>query len=416
MYLLGTSDDQPVYYTYGNSSWGDQLTAYDGTTISYDASGNPLNWRNVESLTWTGRELTYLYNDSGMSGMYFRYNADGIRTYKSHYDHNTMDMYHVNYVLDGTKIVSESYTHEITNATYTINYYYDANDSVIGFSYNGTDYYYRKNLQGDVIAILNTSGTKVVEYTYTAWGEVLSVTGSLANTIGKINPFRYRGYYYDTETGFYYLQTRYYDPVVGRFLNADSAGAIGDHTSTFSMNQFAYCYNNPMHYYDPDGEFALTLSFLGWAVAVLIVGTVATITAVKILSDPAVQRAIARAVADIGNVVKSLAKSLAESIEEAFEKAKSKVKSNTYAKHHIVAKAAPLAQYGRDCLAKVKININDSINLVSIKQNLHYFVHTSAYYLAVNALLRPAFGNRDKTISVLALIRAELLYASEMMP
>ena len=64
--------------------------------------------------------------------MYFRYNADGIRTYKSHYDHNTLDMYHVNYVLDGTKIVSESYTHEITNATYTINYYYDANDSVWG--------------------------------------------------------------------------------------------------------------------------------------------------------------------------------------------------------------------------------------------------------------------------------------------
>ncbi len=71
--------------------------------------------------------------------MYFRYNADGIRTFKSHYDHNTLDMYHVNYVLDGIKIVSECYTHEITNATYTINYYYDANDSVIGFNYNGTD-------------------------------------------------------------------------------------------------------------------------------------------------------------------------------------------------------------------------------------------------------------------------------------
>ena len=88
--------------------------------------------------------------------------------------------------------------------------------------YNGTDYYYRKNLQGDIIAILNTNGTKVVEYTYNAWGEVLGVTGSLANTIGRINPFRYRGYYYDTETGFYYLQSRYYDPVVGKFLNADT--------------------------------------------------------------------------------------------------------------------------------------------------------------------------------------------------
>ena len=257
MQLLGTSYDQDVYYTYGNSSWGDQLTAYDGTTISYDDSGNPLNWRYVESLTWTGRELTYLYNDSGMSGMYFRYNGDGIRTYKSHYDHNTLDMYHVNYVLDGTKIVSECYTHEITNATYTVRYYYDANDSVIGFNYNGTDYYYRKNLQGDIIAILNTSGTKIVEYTYNAWGEVLGVTGSLANTIGSINPFRYRGYYYDTETGFYYLQSRYYDPVIHRWLNTEpniDYGVFDKWAGLLCTSIYAYCANNSVNFNDPSGE------------------------------------------------------------------------------------------------------------------------------------------------------------------
>ncbi len=246
-----------VFYTYGNSTWGDQLTAYDGTTISYDASGNPLNWRNVESLSWTGRELTYLYNDSGYNGMYFRYNADGIRTYKSHYDHNTLDMYHVNYVLDGTKIVSEYYTHEINNATYTIKYYYDANDSVIGFNYNGTDYYYRKNLQGDIIAILNTSGSKVVEYTYNAWGEVLSVTGSLASTVGQINPFRYRGYYYDTETGFYYLQSRYYDPVVGRFLNADNELFGSIFSGVMGNNYYTYAGNNPVNNTDRYGYFII---------------------------------------------------------------------------------------------------------------------------------------------------------------
>ena len=254
-----------VFYTYGNSSWGDQLTAYDGTTISYDASGNPLNWRNVESLTWTGRELTYLSNDNGYNGMYFRYNADGVRTYKSHYDHNTLDMYHVNYVLDGTKIVSECYTHEITNATYTIKYYYDANNSVIGFNYNGTDYYYRKNLQGDIIAILNTNGTKVVEYTYNAWGEVLGVTGSLANTIGRINPFRYRGYYYDTETGFYYLQSRYYDPVVSRFLNADDAkDSVLCMFVLIGCNQYAYCTNIPINHTDESGKGIFPVSSLGY--------------------------------------------------------------------------------------------------------------------------------------------------------
>ena len=100
-------------------------------------------------------------------------------------------------------------------------YYYYDETGVAGFELNGTVYYYLKNIQGDVINILNSSGQVVVTYSYDAWGKVLSVTGSLASTVGQINPFRYRGYYYDTETGFYYLQSRYYDPVVGRFLNAD---------------------------------------------------------------------------------------------------------------------------------------------------------------------------------------------------
>ena len=113
--------------------------------------------------------------------------------------------------------------------------------------YNGTDYYYRKNLQGDIIAILNTSGTKVVEYTYNAWGEVLSITGSLVNTIGKINPFRYRGYYYDTETGFYYLQSRYYDPVVGRFLNADS---VFDHGAEHLGSGCGYMHQDEYYLYE----------------------------------------------------------------------------------------------------------------------------------------------------------------------
>ena len=105
-------------------------------------------------------------------------------------------------------------------------YYYDEYGAPVAFR-NKTgstyaNYYYVKDLQGDIVAIANASGQKVVEYTYDAWGKVLTTTGSLASTIGASNPYRYRGYWYDTETGLYYLQSRYYDPTTGRFINADA--------------------------------------------------------------------------------------------------------------------------------------------------------------------------------------------------
>ena len=125
-----------------------------------------------------------------------------------------------------------------------------------GLLYNGTPYYFQKNIQGDIVRICNVSGNTVVEYTYDAWGKVLSVTGSMASTLGQDNPFRYRGYYYDTETGFYYLQTRYYDPEIGRFLNADAfIGANGD---IAGYNSFAYCSNNPIISKDLLGNAAVT--------------------------------------------------------------------------------------------------------------------------------------------------------------
>ncbi len=132
-------------------------------------------------------------------------------------------------------------------------YYYYDESGVAGFEYNGAKYHYIKNLQGDVVEIYDANGIRAVQYTYDAWGNVISITGSLATTIGQINPFRYRGYYYDTETGFYYLQSRYYDPTVGRFLNAD--GIIGANGGILGYNMFAYCSNNPVMYVDFTGAF-----------------------------------------------------------------------------------------------------------------------------------------------------------------
>ena len=133
---------------------------------------------------------------------------------------------------------------------------YDANGQPVGMKYNGVQYWYQKNMQGDVVRILNASGAEVVSYAYDAWGKVLSVSGSLSSTVGAANPFRYRGYYYDTETGWYYLNSRYYDPNVGRFLSPDNANLLlASPRALTDKNLYAYCDNNPVMRTDDNGDF-----------------------------------------------------------------------------------------------------------------------------------------------------------------
>ena len=164
-----------------------------------------------------------------------------------------MPVYTDVYTVDGSKILSEQRTDEETgNVIRTIYYVYDANGQPVGMKYNGVQYWYQKNMQGDVVRILNASGAEVVSYAYDAWGKVLSVSGSLSSTVGAANPFRYRGYYYDTETGWYYLNTRYYDPNVGRFLSPDTI--LGANGGLMGYNLYAYCNNNPVNHIDPTGE------------------------------------------------------------------------------------------------------------------------------------------------------------------
>ena len=151
---------------------------------------------------------------------------------------------------------------------------YDENGSPFAMSVKDTNsgtvktYYYEKNLQGDIVGIMNEAGYKVVSYTYDAWGNPYSPVYAYHSGVSAIdrdnaelNPFRYRGYYYDSETGYYYLQTRYYNPELGRFLNTDSA--LYGHVLGFNM--FAYCYNNPVNYIDPTGENGTADVLIGWA-------------------------------------------------------------------------------------------------------------------------------------------------------
>jgi len=118
------------------------------------------------------------------------------------------------------------------NGTDKIYYTYDVNGSLTGMNLNGTEYFYVRNGQGDIVPIIYSTGTQVVSYTYDIWGILVSTTGTWASTVGVENPYRYRGYRYDTETGLYYLQSRYYNPEWGRFINADSTDVFDKLTHT----------------------------------------------------------------------------------------------------------------------------------------------------------------------------------------
>ena len=156
-----------------------------------------------------------------------------------------------------------------TYGSNTIKYFYGSS-GIAGFSYNGIDCYYRKNLQGDIIAIHGIDGTRLVSYRYDAWGNILEVYDASGIGLGAINPFRYRGYYYDTETGLYYLNSRYYDPETGRFINADSLEYLGVNGDFVNYNLFVYCGNNPVMNKDPEGEFFLTAIIIGTIAGVAI--------------------------------------------------------------------------------------------------------------------------------------------------
>ena len=163
------------------------------------------------------------------------------------------------YVYTGDQLSQMTITNASTEATESMRFTYDAEGYAQTINYQGTVYYYVTNVQGDVIGIIKGNGTQVVAYRYDAWGNVKEVSGSMSGTLGKANPLRYRGYVYDEETKLYYLESRYYDPEVGRFINADAFAATGQ--GFVGNNMFAYCLNNPVNLRDKVGESAEALQW-----------------------------------------------------------------------------------------------------------------------------------------------------------
>ena len=177
-----------------------------------------------------------------------------------------MDGVTTEYRMAGDLLVSE------TADGQTVWYMYDSGANLVSMVSGGKNYFYIRNLQNDVIALIDEDGNEVVHYTYDSWGKTLSITGSLKDTVGQQNPFRYRGYFYDTETGMYYLKSRYYDPELRRFISADVIATVKESLETLhNRNLYVYCDGNPLTRRDDNGKMWLV------AAAAFAVGTVASV-------------------------------------------------------------------------------------------------------------------------------------------
>lgn len=236
-------------YAY-DSVWKDKLVTYMGQSITYDAIGNPIDYRGA-TIDWFGRQMQSY--SKGNTSITYKYDSDGLRTQKVvngiQYDYYYVDG-QLRYEKKGNEYeIIYRYNNDGTLASVTRNRFSDGKTDIL---------YAVTNTRGDVIELRSGSGAVNTVYTYDSWGKLISVTNAsgtaLASTnLGVQSSIRYRGYVYDTETGLYYLQSRYYDPETGRFLNADDVDFIGASGTVLGNNAFAYCENNPVNSMDSSG-------------------------------------------------------------------------------------------------------------------------------------------------------------------
>ena len=226
-------------WTYGDSVWSDLLTDFNGTAITYDEVGNPLTIGSKE-LSWLGRQLTQITD--GEEEISYAYNGDGQRVSK------TVNGTTTEFIYNGDILAGQKTGDDI------LVFMYDNNGDPFGFICNGTEYYYIKNAQNDVTAIASADGTIIANYYYDPWGKLTEITGD--TEIAELNPIRYRSYYYDSETEWYYLNTRYYSPELCRFINADNENVtVSNLTRCTDKHLYAYCDNNPLVRVDDEGDF-----------------------------------------------------------------------------------------------------------------------------------------------------------------
>ena len=245
-------------FEYQTGGWRDQLRFYNGQAITYDAMGNPLQYLGMQMEWEKGHQLRHI-TGAGLD-MYCMYNDSGKRIRK------TVNGVTTDFYLDGSAILMQT-----SSDGSRIDFFYDDKGNVFAMKYQNEMYFYRKNLFGDILGILDSHGTELVKYEYNSWGKLLNLTDYSSNGLGRKNPFRFKGYYYDEELGMYYLNSRYYDPETGRFVSADDVEVLKTTpTALTDKNLYSYCDNNPIGRKDGTGavwETVFDVVSLGFSIA-----------------------------------------------------------------------------------------------------------------------------------------------------
>lgn len=329
-------------------------TTKDGAQVTYqtDAMGNPTqigSGLGGTMLTWgEGRMLTGISKNARNHTAY-TYNADGLRTAKAVTKNGTTT---TTQFVWGDNGLAAAIT-----GNQTVVVLYDAEGEAVGFSVDGTVYTYVKNLQGDVIRILDEDGTAVVSYTYDPWG-VPTVSGDAS--LAAINPCSYRGYYYDQETGYYYLQSRYYDPNIGRFLNADDTKLLKEFSKGLEYNLFSYCANTPINAIDPFGYWFINISVWTAGLVLDVIILLITVVAINVAKMSAIKwlRNISRAMKNLwNNLVRAISTAIANSMNWIMQKFFSK--------------------YTHTTAARIRLSANQIANFIN-----NYISYTVGYALA----------------------------------
>lgn len=316
--------------------------------------------------------LKSLTNNSENVTIEYKYDSNGIRTEKKVND----KIYQ--YYLEGNKVIYENQNGKL------IYYNYDGNGDLIGFNISGEQYYYIRNVQNDIIGILDDNFNQIVKYNYDSWGNIISILDDNGNDvtnniehIGNINPYRFKGYRYDNETKMYYLNSRYYNPEIGRFISFDNyGGTVGD---LLSHNGYIYCKNNPINMTDESGNFAVSSVITA---GIFVIGSILILNIVEQLNP---------------NMFSNLANSISSAfsaIDSAIESAVPIPKQKSAEKDIAIDDALPyknlpngLEYYeayliAGDVQVGRKITMNEAIARVGINQNVMCNTQHAAYILA----------------------------------